>query len=266
MNEKWHREVNRHFQEALKLYQPNHIVALCLQGSQNYELETLNSDVDTKCIVTPSFKDIVLNKMPVSTTHILDNNEHLDAKDIRNYISCFRKQNLNFLEILFTDYFIINPMYINSWNKLLDAREEIARMNPFRAVKSMKGVALEKYHAMEHEYPSKLDVLAKYGYDPKQLHHLVRVDHYLTRYINGDKYKDCLIPEEKMMAFLFDIKHGYLDLDEARYLAELSLAHVEKVANEFCAKHEDKENEAMRELLEEVSYEIMKISISKEIM
>ena len=266
MNEKWHREVNRHFQEALKLYQPNHIIALCLQGSQNYELETLNSDVDTKCIVTPSFKDIVLNKMPVSTTHVLDNNEHLDAKDIRNYISCFRKQNLNFLEILFTDYFIINPMYTDSWNKLLDAREEIAHMNPFRAVKSMKSVALEKYHAMEHPYPSKLDVLAKYSYDPKQLHHLVRVDNYLTRYINGESYKSCLVPNEQMKKFLLDIKQGQWELAAARELANTSLEHITKIADDFCAKHEDKEDEAMRQLLEEVSYEIMKISVSKEIV
>lgn len=255
-----------HFTEAKEYFSDNNIVGLFLQGSQNYGLDTPHSDIDTKLIITPSFKDLALNHKPVSTTHVRANDERIDFKDIRLYIETFRKQNLNFLEILFTDYFIINPMYVNSWNKLLDAREEIARMNPFRAVKSMKGIALEKYHAMEHPYPSKLDVLAKYGYDPKQLHHLVRVDNYLTRYINGESYKDCLVPNEQMKKFLLDIKQGQWELAAARELADISLEHITKIADDFCAKLEDKEDEAIRQLLEEVSYEIMKISVSMEVL
>ena len=255
-----------HFTEAKEHFSDNNIVGLFLQGSQNYGLDTPHSDIDTKLIVTPSFKDLALNRKPVSTTHVRANDEHIDFKDIRLYIETFRKQNLNFLEILFTDYFIINPMYTNPWNKLLDAREEIAHMNPWRAVKSMKGIALEKYHAMEHPYPSKLDVLAKYGYDPKQLHHLVRVDNYLTRYINGESYKSCLAPNAQMKKFLLDIKQGQWELAAARELANVSLEHITKIADDFCAKHEDKEDETIRQLLEEVSYEIMKISVSKEII
>ena len=188
--------VKGHYDEALNYFPKEQIVGVFLQGSQNYKLDIEGSDVDTKLILVPSFKDIALNKKPVSTTHVRANDEHTDWKDIRLYMETFRKQNLNFLEILFTDYYIINPLYEEQWNRLIEAREEIAHMNPYRAVKSMKGVAMEKWHAMEHPYPSKVDVLAKYGYDPKQLHHLFRVEEYLTRYINGETYKDCLIPKE----------------------------------------------------------------------
>ena len=257
--------VQGHYNEALKLYEKDKIVGVFLQGSQNYGLEVENSDIDTKCIVVPSFMDICLNKPPVSTTHILKYAEHLDAKDIRNYCACFRKQNLNFLEILFTPFTMINSMYFDQWNRLQEARESIARMNPWRAVKSMKGIALEKYHAMEHAYPSKVDVLAKYGYDPKQLYHLVRVDNYLTRYINGESYEDCLIPDEKMKEFLLDIKKGNWPLDKARQLAEVSLAHVEGIADDFCEKSHDEESQEMRDLLEDVSYNIMKIAVEKEL-
>lgn len=138
-------------------------------------------------------------------------------------------------------------------------------MNPWRAVKSMKGIALEKYHAMEHAYPSKAEVLAKYSYDPKQLHHLVRVDNYLTRYIAGESYEKCLIPTEEMKKFLLDIKQGNWELAAARELATMSLAHVEKIADEFCAQNEDKEDEEMRNLLEDVSYNIMKIAVKEEL-
>ena len=119
--------VMAHYNESLDYFKENEIVGIFLQGSQNYRLDTSNSDVDTKLIVVPSFKDICLNKKPISTTHVLDNNEHLDAKDIRLYCQCFRKQNLNFLEILFTPYYYVNPLIkisgIASWSierKLLE--------------------------------------------------------------------------------------------------------------------------------------------------
>ena len=257
--------VEEHYNEALEHFSHDQIVGCFLQGSQNYQLDLPGSDVDTKLIVVPKFRDIALNSKPVSTTHIRANEEHIDFKDIRLYMETFRKQNLNFLEILFTPYSLVNCEYEQEWDRLEIAREQIARMNPWRAVKSMKGIALEKFHAMEHAYPSKVAVLEKFGYDPKQLHHLVRVDNYLTRYINGDKYEDCLIPTEEMKKFLLDIKRGEWDLAAARELARMSLAHVEKIADEFCAQTEDKEDAEMRELLEDVSYNIMKIAVEKEL-
>ena len=254
-----------HYNESLENFTNDQIVGLFLQGSQNYELDLPGSDIDTKLIVVPSFKDIALARKPASTTHLRANEEHIDFKDIRLYIETFRKQNLNFLEILFTPFTMINSLYFDQWDRLIEERESIARMNPWRAVKSMKGIALEKYHAMEHAYPSKIDVLAKYGYDPKQLHHLVRVDNYLTRYIAGESYESCLIPDEVMKTFLLNIKMGQWPLDKAHELARMSLAHVEKIADDFCEKTHDEEDPAIRELLEDVSYNIMKIAVEKEL-
>ena len=84
-------------------------VGLFLQGSQNYNLDYEGSDIDTKAIMLPSFSDFVLNAKPLSTTHIMENNEHVDFKDIRLMFDCIKKQNVNFVEILFTPYSIINP-------------------------------------------------------------------------------------------------------------------------------------------------------------
>ena len=256
------KRVREHYDEALEYFPEDKIVGVFLQGSQNYGLDYENSDVDTKLITVPSFREICLNKKPVSTTHVRANDEHTDWKDVRLYMETFRKQNLNFLEILFTDFYIINPLYAAEWNRLRQAREFIARMNEYRAVKSMKGIALEKYHAMEHEYPSKVDVLARWGYDPKQLHHLLRVEEYLKRYIAGEKYHKCLSPENP--EYLIDVKRGIYDLAEARKIADAAKANVEKIADEFCADREDKEVEWCRELLEDVAYNIVKIAAEQE--
>ena len=87
------------------------VLGVFLQGSQNYQLSYSGSDIDTKAILIPSFEDFVLNRKPVSTTLIKEDNSHIDLKDIRLMHDCFRKQNINFIEILFTKYKYINPEY-----------------------------------------------------------------------------------------------------------------------------------------------------------
>ena len=260
------KRVRDHYEEALKYFPEEQIVGVFLQGSQNYELDYEGSDVDTKLIVVPNFKDICLNRKPISTTHVRENDEHTDWKDIRLYMETFRKQNLNFLEILFTDFYIINPMYRAEWDRLVEAREFIARMNEFRAVKSMKGIAMEKYHAMEHDYPSKVDIIRKYGYDGKQVSHLDRVDDYLERYIAGEPYKDCLIPTHARKPRMMDFKMlSVYPLEEARVIAKEILDHVIAIADKFCEEHKDYEEPWVRDLLEDVSYNIMRIAVENEL-
>ena len=259
-------QINRHYNNALSLYAKDQIIGVFCQGSTNYGLDGPDSDIDTKCIIVPSFKDICLVNKPVSTTHILDNNEHLDAKDIRLYCQCFRKQNLNFLEILFTPYVIINPLYKEQWDRLAAAREEIARMNPYRAVRSMKGIAAEKYHAMEHRYPAKAHIVDAYGYDGKQVSHLLRVNDYLERYIAGEAYESCLIPSPELRPRIMEYKMlDRISLDEAREEAREVMENVIRVSDNFCADKCDQESEEMRELLEDVSYNIMKIAVEEEL-
>lgn len=264
--EKIMKRLREHYNEALEYFPANRIVGIFLQGSQNYGLDYEGSDVDTKLIVVPSLEDIVLNKQPISTTHVRANDEHIDFKDIRLYMETFKKQNLNFLEILFTPFKIINPMYADEWERLIKDREGIARMNVHRAVKSMKGIAMEKYHAMEHRYPSKADIIDKYGYDGKQVSHLIRVDDYLERYIAGESYESCLRPtdskRDRIMAYkLLD----RIPLAEAQVEAIRVKDHVSQIADAFCEGREDEEIASMRMLLESVQTNIMKAAIRKEL-
>lgn len=258
------KRVREHLEEAFEHFPEDRVVGIFLQGSQNYGLEIPGSDVDTKLIVTPTFKDIAMNHKPVSTTHVRANEEHIDFKDIRLYIQTFRKQNLNFLEILYTDFAIVNPIYEKQWNRLVESREAITHFNPYRSVQSMKGIALEKYHAMEHEYPSKVEVLKKYGYDPKQLHHLVRVEDYLGRYINGESYESCLDPGP-MKQELIEIKMGKYSLADARSIADKAKAHVEEMAEYAYSIYPNEEDSEVNKLLDDVQYEIMRIAVKGEL-
>lgn len=256
--------VREHYNEALEYFPEDRIVGIFYQGSGNYGLDYEESDVDTKLIVTPTLDDIIFTHKPVSTTHIRNNDEHTDWKDIRLMLQTFRKCNLNFTEILFTKYKIVNPLYMKQWDRVVDNNELIARYNEVAAVRTMKGIAMEKYHAMEHKYPSKIDIIDKYGFDGKQVHHLFRVEEYLQRYINGESYADCLI--SKQAEYLKNVKTcGYLSLEEARVLAKESLNRICIMADKFRAEHIEQSNPKVDNLLDDIQREIMLIAIKREI-
>lgn len=256
--------VREHYNEALEHFPEDRIVGCFYQGSGNYCLDTPNSDVDTKLILTPTLDDIIFNRKPISTTYIRANDEHTDWKDVRLMFQTFRKCNLNFTEILFTKYKIVNTLYEEQWNRVVSNNELIARYNEVAAVRTMKGIAMEKYHAMEHRYPSKIDIIDKYGFDGKQTHHLFRVEEYLKRFIGGETYADCLI--SRQAEYLKNVKtHGYLSLEEARVLAKESLERVCAMADKFREEHIEKANPDVDKLLDDVQREIMLIAIKKEI-
>lgn len=218
--------LQEHYDEALQYFDEDRIVGIFCQGSQNYGLDYENSDVDSKLVVIPSLDEIIFNKKPVSTTHIMKNDEHIDFKDIRLMFQTFRKQNINFIEILFTEFKIINPKYKPFWDKLVAHREDIAHYNMFLAIKAMKGMAYEKHHAMEHRYPTKADIIDKYGYDGKQLHHMVRLKNFIYDYMNLASYEDCLDATKDRECLLM-LKRNGLTLEEARTVARNTLDGIE---------------------------------------
>ena len=257
--------VQEHMEEAKQYFPMKNIVGIFLQGSQNYGLETSNSDVDTKLIVTPAFRQIAFNKQPVSSTHVRANNEHIDFKDLRLYMDMFRKQNINFVEILFTKYRILNDAYADEFMRLIDAREAVAHYNMWRAVKAMKGMAHEKHHAMEHRYPAKQDIVQKYGYDGKQLSHLIRIKDFLSRYISGESYGSCLKANDR--GYLIALKNqGYYSLETAREVANETIEVVDYIADDFCSSHPDEFDADTEALLQDVQYNIMERSVKAELM
>ena len=239
------------------------LVGIFLQGSQNYELDYENSDIDCKAIILPKFNDFVLNSKMVSTTSVLENNEHIDIKDIRLMFDCFKKQNINFVEILFTKYKIINPKYKDFYNVLIENNELIARYNNYASINCISGMSMEKYKALEHPYPATIDKIKKYGYDPKQLHHIIRLNEFITRYINGEKYEDCLI--SKMKDYLIEVKKGLYGLDDARIIAKTLCDKTYEIRNSYMAENKLFVNKDVEIILNDVLLDIMKYSFKLEL-
>lgn len=262
-NDKWiMSKMREHYNDALTQYPEYRIVGVFYQGSGNYGLDYEDSDVDTKCVLAPTLNELAASKT-TSTTYIRKNDEHIDFKDIRVMLETFRKSNLNFLEILYTKYYIINPMYEAEWNKLIQVRDSIVTMNPPSLIKSMKGIASEKYHALEHRYPSRIEWLDKFGYDPKQLHHLFRLKEFMNRWIEGETFVNCLTSCES--EWLVDVKKGCYNLEDARRYGKESIDYIQQMYEDYLKICPSDINETIYKLFDEISYNIIKIAVSTEL-
>ena len=242
----------------------HNVLGVFLQGSQNYNLSYSGSDIDTKAIIIPSFEDFVLNRKPVSTTLIKKDNSHIDLKDIRLMHECFRKQNINFIEILFTKYRHLNPEYAELYQPMFDNNERIAHYNNYAAVNCIAGMVYEKHKAMEHPYPTLKDKIEKYGYDNKQLHHILRCNEFLQRYINGVPYAKCLIPTDPR--YLIDVKALYIySLEEARKIANNCVAITKDVKQKYMDTHEVVIDREVDTIMNNVLIDVLKYAFKKEI-
>ena len=258
----------RHIEEFEKYYPNLEMFVLVLQGSQNYGLDIYTdeykSDIDTKVIVIPSLEDVVMNKKPISTTHVLLNNEHLDIKDIRLYFDNFKKQNINFIEILFSPYCIVNPRYKDLWEELITGREDIAHYNTNQALRCMSGMSMEKRKALCHPYPSLIDKIEKYGYDGKQLHHIIRMNNFIFAYGEGKPYKECLkyLPNKEEM---MKAKLNQYSLEEALQLAEDFDTDTKSLKDKYL-KSQDEINKNAFDLLNKIQYNVIKRNLKNEIL
>ena len=122
-------------------YNNDNIVGIFLYGSQNYGTDIETSDVDTKCLVVPTFEDIISNEVKSNKTIDIGKSGICTVIDIREYIKEVKKQNINFLEIMFTNYYIINTKYRPFWNQLVSEREKLVKYDAMRHFLSVSNQA-----------------------------------------------------------------------------------------------------------------------------
>lgn len=172
------------------------VVYIGLYGSQNYNLDDELSDIDCKAIILPSLHDIIFRK---TTSKVVkcDKGE-IDVKDLITFYEVIRKGNFSYIESIDTEY-SIGDKYI---------KELFKQIRP--NFKSFLGAMYEKRKALTHEYPSKHEEFEKWGFDPKQMHHIYRLHDLLNYNINFNEYKSYLNYDYKDMVrdILINIKRN----------------------------------------------------------
>lgn len=258
--------VREHYDEALTIFPKDKILCIVLQGSQNYCLDYANSDIDTKCIVLPTLEEICLNKKATSYTHVRENNEHIDFKDLRVITGDFKKQNINFLEVLFSKYIIINLDYAHLFQPLLDNAEAITCYDNHRFVRATAGMSMEKHKALTLDRPSQHEEIVKYGWSCKQLHHIIRLNTFLKRWIHNTSFKDCLIdPYSDYLVAVKQNGHSMFDLNAAKELAKYMDDETNDIKEKYILTHNHVINDNVEKMIDDVVVEVIKASLKKEI-
>lgn len=158
------------------------VIYIGLYGSQNYNLDDEESDIDVKAIILPSLQDII-SRTVISTT-IECESGNIDVKDLLTFYDVIKKGNFSYIEAIDTKY-SIGDKYI---------KELFSQFRPNK--KSMLGAMYEKRKALTHEYPSKHNEFTKWGFDPKQHHHILRLYDLLSYNLTHNENKSYLIYEE----------------------------------------------------------------------
>lgn len=258
--------INRAIEKAnMKLCEMGYtVIAIMLYGSQNYGMATPASDIDLKAIVVPSFEDIVRGGKMVSTTTEID--EGLcDIKDVRSMMGCWKKQNVNFVELLFTKYKWVNPDYEEILKPLFEHREAIVHYDEKHAINCIRGMMMEKDHALFKPYPAQKEVIEKYGYAAKQLSHMWRLKDLLAKYIRNYPYEMCLTPDEMTAKHLVAIKTYkmlFTDMDEVAASGKEAMDEVEKLLKNFTPATV---NEEIGELMDKVTADVIRKALKMEL-
>lgn len=170
------------------------VIYIGLYGSQNYNVDDEFSDIDCKAIVLPSLHDIIFRKVTSKTIEL--ENGAIDVKDLITFYDVIRKGNFSYIESIDTDYFI-GDKYI---------KELFRQIKP--NLKSILGAMYEKRKALTHEYPSKTKEFEKWGFDPKQYHHIVRLYDLVHYNIINDTSYSYLKYNDDDARFMINLKRN----------------------------------------------------------
>ena len=240
------------------------VFCVALTGSQNYGLAYEKSDIDTKAIVVPSFKDMVMNKKPVSETIVLPTNEHIDVKDVRLYIDLLKRDSPQWLETVFTPWNYISVRYKKYWDILESVKHILIRSDEKKFYNVCKGRIMQKVKDMTHIRPGNEYDMAHFGYDTKCCYHIHRFAELAQRYHDYPQmiYSQVLWSEQR--DYIMKIKRGQVPKDiavrGALDKADKYIPIIEKWAEEAPEKHTD----FSFSMLDDALYGLLKFAVKEE--
>lgn len=247
-------------------FNDNQIVYIALEGSQNYKLDTNASDVDTKLILLPNIYDIIWNHKPVSTTHIRENGEHTSYTDLRNFFQSLRKQNVNFIETLYSPWIIVNKLYIDEISYLLKNKDLISHYNKVKAVKTIGGIATDRYKAIYNTNSARANIIEKYGYDGKSASHLLRLHYFLSNYIEEKPYEECIVPKKEYREDILSLKNNKMSSNIVESYATYLYEEIQEIVDNYIANHIEETDQDAERVLTSVQESIIRKSLKMDLI
>ena len=237
------------------------IMFTALYGSQNYGLDTPESDVDAYSVTVPSRHELIFGypsgEDPVKSTPSSSycyGTGKVTVKDVRQMMDAYVKQSINFCETLFTPYIIINPRYATEVAELRAHAEEIASADLYQQLRTTEGMLqsqMVKAHAPTA--PAIAD-------SPTRMKCLARAMHcwqFIQRRSKGATFADALVENEEWtewFALMRALKNGVWDADTMAPIASTLAEDAKAFWEEYKLEHDpDEHHRARAELRNELA-------------
>lgn len=190
----------KHWHYATERFGKEHILGIFPYGSINYGLYIPGkSDVDTKAIYIPSIEEAIFDKPISKELHLRNKNleiEHCEVKDIRLMIDNYKKANINFLETMFTDFYIINPNYSFIWNPyFLNNKEEYVKAMQAQMKRAVAGQALHTANYID-----------EFNWDGKRISNIYRLGFTIFTYDQTQNFKKAIELDPAIRKILLNLK------------------------------------------------------------
>ena len=200
------------------------LIYTALFGSQNYKMDSWDSDVDVHCMYAPHPKRIITE----SSVHypLIENDNayggHADVKTVHDMLVQYRKGNLNFLETLWTPYITVTPgweWFVHCLRKqrelfLLDKHHLFITWGGF--VRQMISRTTRRAPVQLMPKPTTLTGWREdLGYNPKALANALRIKETMIRFNNDGDFDRALWMGDYANT-LMPIKRGSLPLEEVQ--------------------------------------------------
>ena len=229
------------------------VFAEFLYGSQNYGLDTAESDTDTRTIVIPDL-ECLIEKKDISKTIELSKGLS-DVKDIKTMFKQFYKSNPAYLELLVSDYAVFAPAHKYEFDQLREMADEIASRDKKALVYASYGMVCNKVSALVSSLGPDKKEIVKYGYDSKNASHALRIEEFIHRFLSGATLKYSLYAKSyDCYQTIIDLREHRYSLEEALELGRRAYANV----GALCDKEFEKPNKEITEFLDDIAYSVIK--------
>lgn len=215
-------KMQEHYNEVLQYYTENEVLGLFLFGSQNYNCDTSQSDIDTKAIILST------SEKYIGRMHRRANGEIIFFIDARYLINGLKEQITDYFDILLTPYYILNPRYKHIIEEMHNNLHIIfngstQKQYAYLYEEASRNFLLFKQEVNEYNRQR----IETYGYDNKSLYHLYRF-YQLIKYVN-ENHDYSWLPLFNNIDNMLKIKSGTLNLEQAYHMAITCFKGIEAI-------------------------------------
>lgn len=218
---------------GLVLGRDYHIEGVYLQGSQNYNVHTDKSDVDSKMVVLPTLRSLIRDtKLTVDMDVPCEDGsvEKCSVKPYKDFETLFFKGNFNNLEILFTNYRVGGCEFTEV---LRNRREELVKTIWPGLVSACLGMQNQKKAGLYKFTEGTKEFFDEHGYDNKNLIHILRIADTVRRYTECGNFAKTLIVGGCTKEEINLIRAGKVNKDSVDYMVNSAMRAVETIRNEL---------------------------------